>query len=95
MRDCSVYGYRLVSKAAARRMYNDGKVVYLCPSFLRPGSMWHPEVAVTKMDLSQASEEASYFVSNTRDFDKLVDEFMYYNCRSGVGRYPAYYIKES
>lgn len=91
MEGIRVNGFRRVSKPQAKKLYNDGRVVYLCPCYLRPGGMWKPEVAVAK---ERVDESVSYFVSNTNEFDKLVDEFMYYNCRGGSGKYPAYYIKE-
>lgn len=34
------------------------------------------------------------YVSNAsnRDFDKLINEFEYYNCNNETGRYTAYYV---
>lgn len=37
------------------------------------------------------------YVSNAsgRDFDKLINEFEYYNCNNETGRYAAYYVWET
>ena len=88
-----VNGFHRISKRNAEHRYNDGEIIYLCPFRLRPGDPWHPEVAVTKTDLGKDCG-AQYFVSNTREFNALVDEFMHYNCSYAVGEYPAYYIKK-
>ena len=88
-----VNGFRRVSKRAAERLYDNGEVIYLCPFRLRPGGPWHPEIAVTKTDLTQDCG-TQYFISNTRDFEKVVSDYTYYNCSYSVGEYPAYYIKE-
>ena len=85
-------GFIRISKKNAERRYNNGEVIYLCPHALRPGYPWHPEVAVTKTDLSQDCG-AQYFVSNTAEFEKLVDDYKRYNCNYSAGLYPAYYIK--
>lgn len=85
-------GFTRISKKNAERRYNNGEIIYLCPHALRPGYPWHPEVAVAKTDFSQDAG-VQYFISNTRDFGKLVEEFTYYNCSHSTGKYPAYYIK--
>lgn len=95
MEGIKVNGFRRVSKPTARKLYDDGKVVYICPCYLKPGGMWRPEVAITKEDLSTVTEEASFYSTTVRGFDNIVNEFMHYNCSSGTGRYPSFYIRES
>lgn len=90
MQGVTVNGYRRLAKPTAKRLYNSGATIYLVPCALRPGGAWNPEVAISKSD---RSESASYFVSMNNDFEHLVNEFAYYNCRHSTGRYPAYYIK--
>ena len=88
-------GFVRVSKKRAKKLYDEGQIIYLCPYRLRPGYPWHPEIAVTKTDLTELKEDfgVQYFVSNTRDFETLVNDFAYYNCTWKNGEYPAYYIK--
>ena len=95
MEGIKVNGFRRITKPQARKQYNNGAVVYICPRFLRPGSMWKPEVAITKADLSGVNEDASFFSSTENEFDKIVDEFIYYNCGGGAGSYPSFYIKDN
>ena len=87
-----VDGLVRISKQRAERLYNDGKTVYLCPAKLRPGYPWHPEVAITKAE--RLDDMAQYFVSDTIEFEKVVNDFTHYNCNYSAGIYPAYYVKE-
>lgn len=91
MNGLKINGYRRLSKTHARKLYEGGGTVYLVPCYMRPGGMWRPEVAISKGD---RSEDAYYFAASECDFDRVVDEFMYYACKSGSGRYPAYYVRE-
>ena len=59
---------------------------------MRPGQPWNPEVAIAKERPLDCGTQ--YFVSGASDFEKVVNEFAYYNCNFGVGKYPAYFIKE-
>lgn len=60
--------YKRVNKTTARRAFNEGCVVVLCPSNLRPFSPWHNEAGVIKDRCEGA------------DFEKVVNAFSYYNC---------------
>lgn len=86
-----VNGYQRISKRSAEHRYNDGETIYLCPFLLRPGGPWHPEVAIAK---ANRADDAQYFTSSSDDFQKVVEEYVYYNCTYSVGQYPAYYIKK-
>jgi hypothetical protein len=76
--------YRRVQKRVARKIYESGGIVYLCPCKLRPGEPWHPEVSVTLSDGTRYAPIA---------FDNAVDQFEFYNCKGGAGSYAAYYVK--
>lgn len=89
-----VNGFWRISKAMAKRLYDSGEIVYCVPHKLLPGSFWAPEMAVTKTDLTSGDEKAQYFVTNTQDFDRLVERCTFYNCNSRTGKYLAFYIKE-
>lgn len=78
MKRSQVDGLVRISKINARNRYNAGEKLFLCPMNLRPGSPWHPEVAI--------SNEDGY------DFDELVNEFEHYNCNYGAGYYAAFYF---
>lgn len=74
--------YKKINKRSARKAFNEGKTVYLCPCNLRPFTMWHPECPVSN--------------NSKKDFNKIVNAFEYYNCANGeTGRRAAYYVAEA
>lgn len=78
MRKFECDGFRRISKAAARKLFETGKVVYLCPVNLRPGGPWHPEMGVK--------------YHSGEGFDVCVNAVTWYNCTGReTGRYLAYY----
>jgi hypothetical protein len=74
--------FERVSKAVARRAYNNGLRVVFCPVNLRPGEPWHPEVSI---------QGHSFRFGST--FQVALNEFEYYNLRGReTGRYTAFYL---
>lgn len=80
----SVGEFRRIQKRAARKIYESGEIVYLCPCKLRPGEPWYPEVPITLSDGTRYAPVA---------FDNAVDQFEFYNCKGEAGSYASYYIK--
>ena len=71
--------FERVSKAVARRAYDNGLRVILCPVNLRPGWPWYPEVSIS------GKSEAPFGVA--------LNTFEAYNLRDReTGRYPAFYL---
>lgn len=71
--------YTRISKAAARKAYAAGETVYFCPVKLNPESPWGL---------------LWYPCNNDIPFEKIVNEFEWYNCTAETGRYAAFYIKK-
>lgn len=83
MNNYTINGYKRISKAAARKVYNAGGEIYMCPVKLAPGGFWRPECSA-----SGAAEYAGRF-------DSLVNAFEFYNCYDArTGEYTAFYIKQ-
>lgn len=73
------FTFKRINKTQARRAYNNGLRVVVCPVNLRPGYPWHPEIIV-----SEKSGET---------FEKMLNAFIYYNIRDNeTGKYAAFYI---
>ena len=70
-----------ITKALARKMYNEGSEVMIIPSRVRP----------TGMHASWTTKPAD---DNNADFDKLCNAIFYYNCSPETGMTLAYYAKE-
>ena len=75
--------YVRVSKARARKLYDMGAEIVLCPSNLRPLGMWHPECRVQKADILV-----------DEDFDGVVRAFEFYNCSNAeTGRNTNFFVE--
>lgn len=71
--------FKRVNKTTARRAYNNGLRVILCPCNLRPGFPFHPEISV--------------FGKSGATWESALNAFKFYNLRnSETGRYTAFYI---
>lgn len=87
MNKITIGKYERVSKQAARRLFNKGFNITIAPCNCFPGHSWG--IAFTTNCYEYSFGDKGY--SRTM-FDKLTDNFTYYNCNSELGRYPAYYV---
>lgn len=71
-----------VDKKTARRAYNNGLNVVFCPVNISPLNKWGLEMTMNCENLN----------CNFIEFDKLVNEYEFYNCNSETGKYTAFYI---
>ena len=70
-----------ITKALARKMYNNGEEVMIVPNKVRPNGML-------------ASWTTKPIDDPDADFDKLCNAIFYYNCSPETGMNLAYYAKE-
>ena len=68
----------------ARRLYNEGKAIYLQSCNMRFNNMWQSACPISK-SAEQWAEQ---------DFDRTVNEYTYYNCDNERGKYPNFFIKK-
>lgn len=73
--------YVRVSKTTARKAYDAGKTVVLCPCKLRPGAPWHPEIPIR------------HSAEDPETFEQRVNNFEYYNLSAETGRYTLYFLR--
>lgn len=71
--------YKRVTKPVARKIFNSGKNVLLCPCNLRPGSPWNHGATVN--------------CESGNSFNQITNSFEYYNCNAIAGYYAAFYIE--
>ena len=79
MNKYEIAGYRRISKIEARKWYNAGETICVCPNNLRPDSPWFSGILVNSQQ--------------NGDFDKMCNAVSYYNCNSEAGRYLSFYLK--
>lgn len=73
-----------INKAAARKLFSKHKEFWIVPCNLRP------EYGVLIGATGHTYDEIESGFKNT--FDKLVNQFEYYNCNNETGRYSAFYL---
>lgn len=69
----------------ARRLYNEGKQVYLQSCNMRFNSMWQSACCVSKKTKQWCSD---------LDFDRIVNEFVFYNCDNERGSYANFFVRK-
>lgn len=73
------FTFKRINKTQARRAYNNGLRVVVCPVNLRPGYPWYPEIIVSG--------------KSGATFEEMLNAFIYYNIRDNeTGKYAAFYI---
>lgn len=71
--------YTRISKTAAKKMFESGREILLCPVNLRPGEPWHPECSIKK---------------DEQNFDTYIAMFKSHTANNAeTGFYPAFYIE--
>lgn len=84
MNRINIGGYNRISKARARKLYNENKPFYCCPVKMSPVNMWG---GICKIEKERIEEYNS-------SFDNIIFLAEYYNCNNETGNYLAYYERE-
>lgn len=71
-----------ISKAHARKLYDKGESICICPCKLEPFTPWHGEF-ITEVDRWEKE-----------GFDELVNAIEFYNCYHEMGKYASFYKME-
>ena len=72
--------YHRVSKPMARKAFDKGEWVMVCPCKFRPGHPWYPTGFSFRKKLD-------------REFDKIVRDYEYYHCNAEAGWYLSFYLE--
>lgn len=80
MRDVTIGKYKRVRKDVARRLFDQGRIIYLMPSKVVPSDSgpWIKPYPIN----NRAGE----------DFDNLVNRYEYYNCCWELGYYTSFWV---
>lgn len=86
-------GYMRVSKRTARKLYDAGRKIRLCPVKCNPCNEYYPmSFDISKDD--HIESEPTMFDWEIQ-FDTRVNRFEYYNCQyNELGKYSAFYVRE-
>ncbi len=81
-----------VSKATARRLWGVRDML-LCPSNLRPGRPWHPELRVDAQHIAASIRNDPRNERNPATFDRYVANYEWHNCTcKETSYYTAFYL---
>ena len=76
--------YTRISKATARKLFEQAEVIGVCPVNINPESIWD----------GMCTFQKGHKFEN-RSFDEFVNSFVYYNCQlNETGKYPKFFRKE-
>ena len=70
-----------VNKATARKMYRSGCEIHLLPCKVRLNNEWVSPIPVS-------------LETHKETFDRVVNQYEYYNCNAELGYYAHYYVTE-
>lgn len=84
-------GWKRVSKRTARKLYNAGRKIRLCPVKANPCNEYYP----MSFDISKDDKYEVEPLEWQMLFDSRVNAFEWYNCQyPELGKYSAYYVRE-
>lgn len=82
---CGGINVKRINKKTARRLFYEGKKIYLLPCNVRLNNMWIEPQAIQKIDFEESETL----------FDYIVNCYELYTCNyQELGRYASYYIEE-
>lgn len=90
MREINIGNLMRISKRRARRLYDEGKSIILCPVKCDPTNAYYPMSFKISLDDKFDVEPLDW----EKEFDSRVNRFEYYNCQySELGKYSAFYVE--
>lgn len=72
-----------INVRTAKKLFENGKELYLIPSNMTFDSVWYHPMSVKKE------------TAHTENFDHIINEFTYYNCDNERGKYIQYFVRVS
>ena len=78
--------YKRITKSCARELFNQGKLLCIAP--VNANMYYNSCILYTFIN------KYDYDTNGILDFDKVVNEYEYYNCNSELGRYTKFFVNE-
>ena len=93
-----------ISKLAAKKLFAANKEIYLQPSNMSPFSIWQSAWSISldiddlrsNMDFYKFCKDGNYSLppyepTPQKQFDSIINDYMYYNCDNERGNYVHFY----
>lgn len=91
MNKVEINGWIRITKAKARKLYDAGKTIRLCPVKAHPCNEYYP----MSFDISLNDKWDVESLEWEKKFDSRVNGFEFYNCQyNELGKYTAFYIRK-
>lgn len=95
MNEIIISGFTRISKAAARKLYNNGHKIRICAVKLSPVNVWGAYTDARLAAFTAVSSDGfNTTVARNKDFETVVNAFEAYNCNAKTGKYAAFYKME-
>jgi hypothetical protein len=106
MKTAKMKTYKRITKAQARKLFNEGKPLTLCPCKVLPGGEWPQQSNISEKGIAELKEKAAWYSPdgispstilwkgdiNKTAWDLMYNEWAFYNTNSEQGQYAHYYI---
>lgn len=90
MNQIVIEGWIRISKQKARKLYDEGQTVKLCPVKAHPCNEYYP----LSLDINKGDKFEIEPFDWELKFDTRVNRFEYYNCQyAELGKYSAFYVR--
>ena len=90
MNQIELEGWVRISKQKARKLYDEGQTIRLCPVKAHPCNKYYP----MSFDMNKADKFDVEPLEWELKFDSRVNNFEYYNCQyNELGKYSAFYVR--
>lgn len=91
MNNITIGEWTRVSKKTARKLYDEGQTVRICPCKVNPANKFYP----LSLDINKEDKFDVEPFDWELKFDTRVNRFEYYNCQyNELGKYSAYYVRK-
>lgn len=93
----NINGFIRVNKKQAKRLYSEGKMIYIVPNKVYPDfkGIWIKPFELQYTEEMKQRDTEYPDLSFEHDFNSRINSFEFHNCNYELGYYTAFYILES
>ena len=81
---------KIKSITTAKKLFDKGAFIRIVPNKMRPDNMWGLYNDIKKID--SIPIEAIYDINYYNNFNRIINDFKYYNCSNETGLYLHFYL---
>ena len=84
---------KIKSITTAKKLFDTGSLIRIVPNKINPNNIWGLCVDIKKID--NVPIESIYDINYYNDFNRIINDFTYYNCSNETGLYCSFYLLEN